>query len=72
MNKPVAGAKVQVSFEREGLPQIFRTGMTGPFGGAFLSATVPAGKWLVCVEEIHKIGYDYNPAKPACTSVQVP
>jgi hypothetical protein len=72
LNKPVSNAAVKVSFEKEGAPIIFRTGMTNNNGVVARSATVPAGKWLVCVEEIHKIGYEYNPLKNTCTIIQVP
>ena len=72
LNKPVSSAAVKVSFEKEGKPIIFRTGMTNANGLVTLSAAVPAGKWLVCVEEIHKIGYEYNPLKNTCATIQVP
>ena len=72
LNRPVAGAKVQISFEKDGIPAIFRYGTTGPFGGASISASLPAGRWMVCVEEIHKLGYDYNPVKNLCSAISVP
>ena len=72
LNRPVAGANVQVSFERDGLPQILRSGTTGPLGGVRISAAVPAGLWTVCVEEIHKRGYAYEPTSNLCTSLRVP
>ena len=72
LNRPVAGAKVLISFEKDGAPIILRSGFTGPYGYAAISATVPAGHWTVCVEEIHKLGYDYNPLKNLCTAVLVP
>ena len=71
LNRPVAGAKVQISFEKEGAPQIFRTAMTGAMGGVRFSAALPAGSWRVCVEEIHKLGYSYNPASNLCSTVRV-
>lgn len=72
LNRPVAGAKVQISFEKDGAAPIFRYGTTGLFGGTSISASLPAGKWMVCVEEIHKLGYVYDPAKSLCTSISVP
>ena len=72
MNHPVAAANVQISFEKDGLAPIFRYGKTGLFGGTSISAALPAGKWIVCVEEIHKLGYDYNPATNLCSSISVP
>ncbi len=72
LNRPVSGAKVQISFEKDGLPTIFRYGMTGTFGWASVSTSLPAGRWIVCVEEIHKLGYDYNPATNLCSSISVP
>ncbi len=71
-NHPVAGAKVQVSFEKDGIPTILRSGMTNTFGVARISAAVPAGRWMVCVEEIHKIGYEYNPLVNKCAAIRVP
>jgi hypothetical protein len=72
LNKSVSGAAVKVSFEKEGVPVIFRTGMTNANGSVTLSAAVPSGKWLVCVEEIHKVGYEYNPLTNTCAIIQVP
>ncbi len=72
LNRPVAGAKVQVSFEKDGLPTILRSGTTGTYGNARISASLPAGRWLVCVEEIHRLGYNYNPATNLCSSISVP
>ena len=72
LNHPVAGAKVQISFEKDGSPIIFRYGTTGTFGFTSAAAALPAGKWVVCVEEIHKLGYDYNPATALCASISVP
>lgn len=72
LNRPVAGAKVQISFEKDGLPTILRTGYTGTYGYARISAAVPAGRWVVCVEEIHKLGYVYNPATNLCKTISVP
>lgn len=72
LNRSVAGAQVKVSFEKDGRLPIFRTGMTGPLGGAIVAAKLPAGNWIVCVEEIHKLGYDYNPATNLCSSIRVP
>jgi hypothetical protein len=72
LNRPVAGANVQVSFEKDGSPTILRSGMTGTYGNARISASLPAGRWVVCVEEIHKLGYDYNPATNLCSSISVP
>ncbi len=72
LNRPVPGAAVQVSFEKDGLPTKLSSGMSGTFGWARTSATAPAGKWMVCVEEIHKIGFDFNPSSNICQSIQVP
>jgi hypothetical protein len=72
LNHPVAGALVQISFEKDGVPTIFRYGRTGLFGWTAISAALPAGQWVVCVEEIHKLGYDYNPATNLCSSIRVP
>jgi hypothetical protein len=72
LNHPVAGASVQISFEKDGLAPIFRYGRTGLFGWTSISAGLPAGKWVVCVEEIHKLGYDYNPATNLCSAISVP
>ena len=72
LNKSVSNAAVQVSFEKEGLPVILRSGMTNRSGSTAISAVVPAGNWLVCVEEIHKIGYEYNPLHNTCTTILVP
>ncbi len=72
MNRPVAGAKVQISFEKDGSPTIFRYATTGTFGGASVSASLPRGRWVVCVEEIHKLGYAYDPANNLCSSISVP
>jgi hypothetical protein len=72
LNKAISGAKVQVSFEKEGLPIILRNGLTNAFGRTTIAASVPAGKWLVCVEEIHKLGYTYNPAQNLCSTIIVP
>jgi hypothetical protein len=71
-NRPLAGAKVQISFEKEGLPVILRSGMTNALGYARVSAAVPAGSWTVCVEEITKIGYEYNPLVNKCAAIRVP
>lgn len=72
LNQPVAGAKVQVSFEKDGSPTILRSGTTGTYGRVGISASLPAGSWRVCVEEIHKLGYAYNPANNLCASIHVP
>ncbi len=72
LNKPVSSAAVQVSFEREGVPVILRSHMTSKYGLSTISAAVPAGNWKVCVEEIHKVGYHYNPPQNICTSIRVP
>ncbi len=72
LNRPVAGAKVQISFEKDGLPTIFRYGTTGLYGWTAMSAALPAGQWVVCVEEIHKLGYVYDPANNLCGAISVP
>ncbi len=72
LNRPVAGAKVQVSFEKDGAPVILRSGLTGLYGNVTISAAVPAGYWTVCVEEIHKLGYHYDPAQNLCAAMRVP
>jgi len=72
LNKPVAGANVQISFEKDGIPTILRSGMTGAFGYTAISAKLPAGNWRVCVEEVHKLGFGYNPTVNLCGSIQVP
>ena len=72
MNRPVAAANVQISFEKDGRAPIFRYGKTGLFGSTSVSAALPAGKWVVCVEEIHKLGYDYSPATNLCSTISVP
>ncbi len=71
-NLPVAGAAVQISFEKDGLPTILRSGTTGLLGGVRISAALPAGSWVVCVEEIHKLGYIYDPANNLCSTIRVP
>ncbi len=72
LNHPVAGASVQISFEKDGVPTVFRYGKTGLFGWTTISAALPAGRWVVCVEEIHKLGYYYDPANNLCSSISVP
>jgi hypothetical protein len=72
LNRPVAGAKVKVSFEKDGAPVILRSGMTGLFGRTIIAASLPAGNWKVCVEEVHKIGFDYNPLTNLCSAIRVP
>ncbi len=72
LNRPVSGAQVQISFEKDGSPTIFRYGITGLYGGTTVSAALPAGRWVVCVEEIHKLGYEYNPLNNLCGAISVP
>ncbi len=72
MNRPVAGAKVQISFEKDGYPTILRSGLTGTYGRATIAAALPAGSWVVCVEEIHKLGFEYNPQNNLCAAIRVP
>ncbi len=72
LNRPVAGANVQISFEKDGAATIFRYGRTGLFGRASTSAALSAGRWVVCVEETHKLGYFYDPANSLCSSISVP
>ncbi len=72
LNQPVSGAKVQVSFEKEGAAQIFRSTLTSLMGYARFSLALPAGNWTVCVEEIHKLGYFYDPANSLCKTISVP
>jgi hypothetical protein len=71
LDRPVSGAAVQISLEQDGFPTIFRTGITSKFGLAVLSAKVPAGNRIACVEEIHKLGFEYDPLQNDCTSIQV-
>jgi len=72
LNRPVAGAKVQISFEKDGSPTILLSRMTGTFGKAGITASLPAGKWVVCVEEIHKAGFVYDSNQNLCSSIRVP
>jgi len=72
LNRPVAGANVQISFEKDGSPTILLSRMTGTFGKASIAASLPSGKWVVCVEEIHKAGFVYDPAQNLCSSIAVP
>jgi hypothetical protein len=71
LNRPVAGANVQISFEKEGSPAILRWHLTNTSGFASISAALGRGNWTVCVEEIQKRGYDYSPATNLCTSIVV-
>ena len=72
LNRPVAGANVQISFEKDGSPTILRSRLTGPLGNTAIYAKLPAGSWIVCVEEIHKLGFSYDPARNLCGSIRVP
>ncbi len=72
LNHPVAGANVQFSFEKDGAPTILRNSLTGLYGWARTSVALPAGQWVVCVEEIHKLGYFYDPANNLCSTINVP
>jgi hypothetical protein len=72
LNRPVSAANVQVSFEKEGAPIVLRSHLTGALGWTSIAASLPAGKWMVCIEEIHKIGFNYNPAVNQCTTISVP
>jgi hypothetical protein len=72
LSSPVARAKVQVSFEKDGSRTILRSGKTSASGFVSIAASVPSGNWKVCVEEIHKRGFDYSPATNLCTSISVP
>jgi hypothetical protein len=72
LNKPLSGAKVQISYEKEGVPIMLLNAATNAQGIAHFSGAVTKGKWLVCVEEINKPGFNYSPAKPLCTTITVP
>ncbi len=72
LNRPIAGAAVQMSFEKDGLPTILRSGKTNAYGWVSLSAPASKGLWVVCVEEIHKLGFAYEPLQNTCASVFVP
>lgn len=72
LNHPVAGAKVQVSFEKDGSPTINRSRLTNTAGNVAFAPLLPPGNWTVCVEEIHKLGYSYDPAANLCSSITVP
>ena len=72
LNKPLSGAKVQISYEREGSPIKLLNAMTNAKGIAQFSSAFTKGKWHVCVEEIHKLGFVYNPTQALCTKIIVP
>ena len=72
LNQPLSGAKVRVSYEKEGSPIKLLNSTSNTLGIARFSSPVTKGKWLVCVEEINKPGFNYNPAKALCTTIIVP
>ncbi len=72
LSQPVAGAKVRISFEKDGSATIYRTHRTDASGNVSFAASLPAGTWMVCVEEIHKRGFSYDPASNLCSSISIP
>ena len=72
LKHPIAGALVTIAFSQPGRLPIVRSHITGLHGGTTVSATLTAGKWLVCVQSITKAGYVYSPAKKLCTVFAVP
>ncbi len=72
LSRPIPGAYVQVSFEKTDGPSYLRTVRTSLAGLAAPSIAATAGNWTVCVEEIHKIGFTYDPIQNVCTSIVVP
>lgn len=72
LSQPVAGAKVRISFEKDGLPTIYRAHRTDASGNASFAVSLPKGTWMVCVEEVHKLGFSYDPATNLCSSISIP
>ncbi len=72
LSQPIARAKVQISFEKDGSATIYRTRRTDASGNVSFAASLPAGTWVVCVEEIHKRGFSYDPTSNLCSSISIP